>query len=896
MTNSDKSKPEPYILIDRRASPSKTLLELNNRRIFNLSWPVILVALATLTCFGLVLDSFLNHQLDPRGCEMSYMRPVFLKQNDFNQSHTIYTKKYELYLYREHGYDQTVSPNGIPVLFIPGNAGSYKQVRSIASGAAELYYDTIARQEGAVKNGVLNLDFFSVDFNEELTALHGHSLLEQAEYVNDAIRYILALYQGRNSYPTYPAAQFPIPKSVLIIGHSMGGVVARTLITMPNYLEESINTILTLATPHMAPPAPFERVGTNVYSRIAEYWKSGYANETTSSAFENMALISVAGGNHDTMISSDLADISPVVPPSNGFTVFTTTIPDVWLTMDHQCILWCAEIVRTVSKTLLSVVDAREPGQTKRIDERMFEFRRNLLSGLETDLIHQLVDNSKDTSTLIDLNATLHEMVPIEKRLVLGGRKNDSKTYPMLYLHDISACNSSFALLTNRKPGKHNFFNILLCKGTDQTEAIDCLDISHVAAPLPGDSQQGSNGRVWFMDLDADMLRPYTYIGVNHSRGGYWSSDEYLSAEFYHPEENRIDIKFSLFHLFESIEVTPFPRRKTLYNTLHIEIEESPLLAYRMSVTPLNSNQDSAQPSLFPPMIRQYSSSPMHESKFWYNASEANVNYHGPSPFAMMQPSLLQPFVRPAWKGVEFQFWVDPDTNSQYKVEFWLDWYGSLGRTFKRCDMVVAAFPFLIIIKLFQIQFSFWNKNGVFPTFGHVLKLFIRIHLWKYVILVSMLALPININGILVGDRGSIFNGGGYRDCHLAIDHLVIIIISEISGFVEKRIPGLAGFISRPNESDAKRVKRRVITTVILFLLVSTFVPFQFAYCSAFLVQLFSCGPFDATCQESEQGKRLRASTMGSLSLPVTSMLLLMFTLLPYNIHSVVVWIRNLAA
>ncbi|KAK9768014.1 GPI inositol deacylase [Basidiobolus ranarum] len=928
MRKSDKVKPEPYILIDKRASSSKTLLELNNRRIFNLSWPVILVALATLAFLGFVLDSFLNHQLDPKGCEMSYMRPVFLKQNDFNHLHTKYTKKYELYLYREHGYDQTNSPpNGIPVLFIPGNAGSYKQVRSIASGAAELYYDTVAHQEGAAKNGILNLDFFSVDFNEELSALHGHSLLEQAEYVNDAIKYILALYNQRNSYPTYPTAQFPTPKSVLIIGHSMGGVVARTLITLPNYLNDSINTIVTLATPHMASPAPIERVGTNLYARITEYWKSGYTTNVTSSAFENMALISIAGGNHDTIISSDFSDISTIVPPSNGFTVFTTTIPDVWLTMDHQCILWCAEIVRTLAKTLLSVVDAKHPGQTKLISERVFEFRRNLLSGLETDMVQQLIDNTSDSFSAIDLNTTSHEIVPFDERLVLNGRQETPKTYPKFHLYSIpeqSTANFSFSLFTNQKPEKHGFFNLVLCKRIGQKETIDCADVSHIAAPLPGDSNQGANGRVWFLNLEEDMLQSYSYVGISYNREGYWSSNHYLFAEFYNPEENRLDVKFTLSNLlFKKIQVSPFPKRRSLFTTLNIDIEENPLLAYRMSVTPLD-NQESSQPALFLPMVRQYSSSPMHESKFWHNISEVNVNYHGPTPFAMMQPSLLEPFVRPAWKGVEFQFWIDPRINTQYKVEFWLDWYGSLGRTARRCDMVLAAFPFLIIIKLFQIQFSFWNKNGVFPTFGHALKLFIWNHLWKIVVLISSLAvvqsiflpmlqsasilslenLPINISGILVGDRGSILwllnpiflvVAVGTVIVIWLLVTLVIIIIAEVSGFIENRIPGLAGFISRPNESDAKRLRRRVVTTLILFLLVATFVPFQFAYCSAFLVQLFSCVRTMLRAKISNKGKDSSQALWDRYHYQ-SSMLMLMFTLLPYNIPVLIVWIRNLAA
>jgi len=46
--------------------------------------------------------------------------------------------KYGLYVYGEGksaGYLEKGKYSGIPVLFIPGNSGSYKQVRSLASVA-----------------------------------------------------------------------------------------------------------------------------------------------------------------------------------------------------------------------------------------------------------------------------------------------------------------------------------------------------------------------------------------------------------------------------------------------------------------------------------------------------------------------------------------------------------------------------------------------------------------------------------------------------------------------------------------------------------------------------------------------------------------------------------------
>ena len=63
---------------------------------------------ATLLGLGalfLMAQSFLTRQLDPKGCAMSYMRPVYFKFDDFDREHTRFAGKYSLYLYREGGID-----------------------------------------------------------------------------------------------------------------------------------------------------------------------------------------------------------------------------------------------------------------------------------------------------------------------------------------------------------------------------------------------------------------------------------------------------------------------------------------------------------------------------------------------------------------------------------------------------------------------------------------------------------------------------------------------------------------------------------------------------------------------------------------------------------------------
>lgn len=61
------------------------------------------------------------------------------------------------------------------------------------------------------------------------------------------------------------------PTSVAIVGHSMGGLVARALLTLKNFKPELINLLITQATPHVAPVMPLDKYLTGKYCRLSNY-------------------------------------------------------------------------------------------------------------------------------------------------------------------------------------------------------------------------------------------------------------------------------------------------------------------------------------------------------------------------------------------------------------------------------------------------------------------------------------------------------------------------------------------------------------------------------------------------------------------------------------------------
>lgn len=55
-----------------------------------------------LTC---VIHSSFNHQLDPKGCIMTYMQPTYYRLQAFDETMTRFAGKYNLLLYRDGDYD-----------------------------------------------------------------------------------------------------------------------------------------------------------------------------------------------------------------------------------------------------------------------------------------------------------------------------------------------------------------------------------------------------------------------------------------------------------------------------------------------------------------------------------------------------------------------------------------------------------------------------------------------------------------------------------------------------------------------------------------------------------------------------------------------------------------------
>jgi hypothetical protein len=363
------------------------------------------------------------------------------------------------------------------------------------------------------------------------------------------------------------------------------------------------------------------------------------------------------------------------------------------------------------------------------------------------------------------------------------------------------------------------------------------------------------------------------------------------------------------------------PEIRPLVAEVKIPALHSSLLAYKLEMGNQVCGEDS---ELFTPLLRQYISDP-YESKYFVNVKQADINLHGVSPF--MPPALKYKAIQ---DGLSLQFWTDPTCNSSIKISLKVDIPGSLGKLYMRYRTVFAAFPLLVVALVLRKQFRVYDESGYFMSFSESLDLCLRQSL--PLVLLALTCLSVSLaqassappqttssgfwgwggnatesavdftkNDLLVGSQDPFFWFMVPLIGLVCVGACVIInyaalafthVFSILYGWLTARPAWLRNDDRRRTASPAfapSTPRRRVLTTAILLLLVSTVIPYQFAYLVACLVQIATCARALRLAMET------RSNTNYNFYNYAHSILILMLWILPINLPILVVWVHNLA-
>ncbi|CCG81487.1 GPI inositol-deacylase [Taphrina deformans PYCC 5710] len=868
-----------------------------------------LITIFSIAFVLLVRHSFNAKQRDSKVCNMSFMYPSYRHLHGFDHEHTRFASKYSLYLYREMTIDLSEEPQGVPVLFVPGNAGSYKQIRPIAAEAAAQFQQSLKDNPDILRQGKRSLDFFTVDFNEDFSAFHGQTMLDQAEYLNSAITYILSLYTDARKSPSFRS--LPDPTSVIIIGHSMGGLVARLTQIMPNYLPKSINTILTMSTPHAIPPAPFDPRIQQIYEDVNQFWHRSFSKPPESNPLKDVSLVSIAGGGLDTIVASDYSSVRMFAPVSNAFTVFTSTIPDVWISADHQAILWCDQFRKVVARALLECVDARMATQTSGLAHRMDTFSRHFLS--------QLDKKSGQRRQLSSFMSAQYVDEHIDRHAYSNGtflRQSFSLLSEDIDVLSVAPnTNASVQFLTNINPrgdSDHSTISIHRCLkqvGTGmevdkQLPALVCDDLTGELAVLPSRddlSHTGSNERTYFLEHKTCAI-PFQHYFVVKSRSAH--DNRFVAAQVTKSSsDTEIDVTIDMFSLFFGGFRIIFGSTQSLMSTIRVRGLVSSLITYKLRIaTRLCKSR------LMETVTRQHMATTF-ESKYHVESDVIDINLHGQAPFF--------PPVVSADQGLVIQHWSDPACSGPLDVALVVDYLGSLGKLVMRFRVVLIVYPLAMALLVVWLQTVVYNSTGSLLSFQQGLRMLVAHGLAAMLLVISAVSLCLTYV-----QQGSMMSLGRHfmpSDNSQASAKYVMLMNDKLLGlqdpflwwlaplfllvsigmlntaslfldFVIKTVAvaldAVKGNSSIATEQAERSFSRRLITTAILLGFVSFLVPYQFAYIVACIVQLATC-------------VRLLRSTDTRMTLKAFNfnfgILTLMICVLPINIPILVVWVRNIS-
>ena len=217
--------------------------------------------------------------------------------------------------------DHLVTPI-MPIIFIPGHMGSYKQARSL-NAHLEQYF--LSKGKSSLNYKILNETFlrgklsgaenlsqneskeilyvlFTLDFKEEPSALHGSLLWRQASTINNAIHSIdqyfssmwskvieensadekeknsaelLRIQTSESEVKRISNEKLMTPPSneVILVGHSTGGIVARLAPLLSTYTPNSIHSILTIGSPHMSSSWTLDSSLRETYNYVTIQWR-----------------------------------------------------------------------------------------------------------------------------------------------------------------------------------------------------------------------------------------------------------------------------------------------------------------------------------------------------------------------------------------------------------------------------------------------------------------------------------------------------------------------------------------------------------------------------------------------------------------------------------------------
>ncbi|PJF18943.1 hypothetical protein PSACC_01240 [Paramicrosporidium saccamoebae] len=148
-----------------------------------------------------------------------------------------------------------------------------------------------------------------------------------------------------------------MPESVLVVGHSMGGIVASLGMALPQFQPGTVRNIITIVSPHFRPIVSVDRALVHAYQTVTNFWGA-----KDNPALRNVTLVLVPPTPRDREVSaaSDFIQLAPDV-------VVAKVFPENWmLCPDHNGIISCHSFLLVLARIIDKLAQLEDPVARKR--------------------------------------------------------------------------------------------------------------------------------------------------------------------------------------------------------------------------------------------------------------------------------------------------------------------------------------------------------------------------------------------------------------------------------------------------------------------------------------------------------------------------------------------------
>lgn len=618
---------------------------------------VLIIWLAAFAAFALIgFRDFLTN-LEENRCDMTWMYewPRYIKVPLWKGTAKRFPK-YALYLYGEGEYadrSKGLKLFGIPVLFIPGNAGSYKQARSLAS---------VALRKAESLTSKVHFNYFTADLDESLSGLFGGVLYEQTEFIRICVTRILWLYKKIENPPT----------SVVLVGHSMGGLIARGLFTLPKFEPSVVHTIITFGTPHRHPVLSLDPQLMDYYETVNSFWRSQAFSNDTEKRLENITLVSVSGGLRDVLVRSSSSSMNHLASQSQAISLVTTSVPKVWLSIDHLCLCWCRQLVLVTNRALFDMIDPRNRQIMENKQHRMKIFQ------------HYFVKNPGQSAvTLSNTSNVLIKRTDKDFGLVSRKRlwrfKGNGQT----------VIEQNFYLFSKKEwSATHDYLMIMTTIDSDQwlygcqeVSGQACTNISslsHLAELLPWG---GSTMKYAKLDLNHFPGIAYFAVSIPSSRKSTIVWSEYQSSSGI---EYNVELPGVLSKRSKVLDIAS----ASLFANITLKSVVKSWKVYIFDIEPIDCDTRTSV------LIAR-----IHVP--WFNEDVYNFSSNSSTKLVL---KLHHPKPKGNKHHVQMHLWLDPKCS--YRVSAQYDFYQTLGQIYRFYAVQLFCWIFTIVLLVFAWQLS----------------------------------------------------------------------------------------------------------------------------------------------------------------------------------------------